>query len=112
MEPQPSSLVVAKDQVIPAQCEGVVMARLESPLGVENGLVDPNLEAHSPEGLYIAWTLVRDYLEVPVRVLNVTRCNQKLMKGFPLVNCEPVTLVTSSNVEQPQVQDTTPKYLT
>jgi hypothetical protein len=51
------------------RCEGVVMARLESPLGVENGLVEPNLEAHPPEGLSIALTLVRDCLEVPVRVL-------------------------------------------
>jgi hypothetical protein len=31
---RPSSLVVAKDKVIPAQCEGILMARLESPLGV------------------------------------------------------------------------------
>jgi hypothetical protein len=30
--PHPSSLVVAKDQVIPAKCEGTLMARLESPL--------------------------------------------------------------------------------
>jgi hypothetical protein len=34
----PSSLVVAKDHMIPAQCEGIVMARMESPLGVDNGL--------------------------------------------------------------------------
>jgi hypothetical protein len=43
--PRPSILVVAKDQVIPAQCEGIVMARLQSHLGVENGLVD---EARRP----------------------------------------------------------------
>jgi hypothetical protein len=29
--PHSSSLVVAKDQVIPTQCKGIVMARLESP---------------------------------------------------------------------------------
>jgi hypothetical protein len=34
--PQPSSLVVANNQEIPAQCEEVVMAQLESPLRVEN----------------------------------------------------------------------------
>jgi hypothetical protein len=34
--------------------QGVVMARLESPLGVESGLVEPSLETHAPEGLYIA----------------------------------------------------------
>jgi hypothetical protein len=27
----PSSLVVAKDQVIPARCEGVIITRVESP---------------------------------------------------------------------------------
>jgi hypothetical protein len=53
------SLVVANDQVIPPQCEGLVMARLESPLGVENGLVEPSSEALPPLGLYIARTLVR-----------------------------------------------------
>jgi hypothetical protein len=31
------NLIVANDQVIPAQSKGAVMARLESPLGVENG---------------------------------------------------------------------------
>jgi hypothetical protein len=40
--PRPSSLIVAKDQVIPAQCEGIVLARLDSPLGVENGLLEPS----------------------------------------------------------------------
>jgi hypothetical protein len=37
---RPSNLVVAKDQVIPAQCEGIVLAKLESPLEVENGPVE------------------------------------------------------------------------
>jgi hypothetical protein len=35
------------------------MAQLESPLGEENGLVEPSVEAHAPEGLYTARTLVR-----------------------------------------------------
>jgi hypothetical protein len=51
---------VAKDHVIPAQCEGIVMARMENPLGVENGLVEPSQQAHPPEGIYIARTLVQD----------------------------------------------------
>jgi hypothetical protein len=29
------------------------MARLESPLGVEDGLVEPSPEFHRPEGLYV-----------------------------------------------------------
>jgi hypothetical protein len=38
---RPSSLVEAKDKVIPAKCEGILMARLESPLGVESDLAEP-----------------------------------------------------------------------
>jgi hypothetical protein len=37
--PRSSSLIV-EEQVIPAECEGTVMARLERPLGIENGLVE------------------------------------------------------------------------
>jgi hypothetical protein len=70
--PRPSSLVVANDHVIPSQCEEIVMARMENPLGVEYGLVEPSLQAHPPEGIYIARTLVQDRQEVPVRVLNAT----------------------------------------
>jgi hypothetical protein len=86
--PQASSLVVVKDQVIPAQCEGIVMARLESPLGVENDLVETNPQAHPPKGIYIARTLVQDCREVPVTVLNTTHRDQKLTKGSPLAYCE------------------------
>jgi hypothetical protein len=81
-QPRPSSLVVTKDQVIPAQCEGIVMARLESPFRVENGLVEPSPEAHLAKALYIGRTLVQDRREVPVRVLNTARRDQ-LMKGSP-----------------------------
>jgi hypothetical protein len=71
---RPSSLVVTKDQVIPTSCEGIIIARLESPLGVENGLAEPSPQAHPAEGIYvyIARTLVQDRQEVPVRVLNAT----------------------------------------
>jgi hypothetical protein len=85
--PRPSSLVVAKDQVIPALCEGIVMARLESPLGVENGLVKPRPQALPPEGIYIAKTLVQARQEVPLRVLNATHRDQKLTKESPLAQC-------------------------
>jgi hypothetical protein len=94
VEPWPSSLVVAKNQVIPTQCEGILMARLESSLGVENGLVEQSPQAHLPEGIYIARTLVQDHWEVPVRVLNAMYRKQKLMRGSPLACCEPVTMVT------------------
>jgi hypothetical protein len=40
--PWPSIPVVANNQVTPEQCEEVVTARLESPIGVENCLVEPS----------------------------------------------------------------------
>jgi hypothetical protein len=107
--PWPSSPVVANDQVIPAQCKRVVMARLESLLGMENGLEELSLEAHFPERLCIARTLVWDSQEVPMGVLNATHHDQKLTKGSSLAHCEPVTLVTPPNVGQLQARDTTPK---
>jgi hypothetical protein len=65
--PRPSSLVVAKDQVIPAKCEGILKARLESSLGVESDLVEQSPKTHPPKGFYIATTLVQNRQEVPVR---------------------------------------------
>jgi hypothetical protein len=73
-------MVVAKDQVIPAQCERIVMARLQSHLGVENERIEPSPQAPPPEGIYIARTLVQDRQEVPVRVLNATHHDQKLTR--------------------------------
>jgi hypothetical protein len=102
--PRPSSLVVAKDHVIPAQCEGIVMDRIKNPLGVENGLVEPSLQAHPPEGIYVARALVQDHQVVPVRVLNATHRYQKLTRGSPLAHCEPVTLVTPPGMGQCQTQ--------
>jgi hypothetical protein len=78
--PRPSSLVVAKDHVIPTQFEGIVIARTQKTLGVEKGLVEP-----SP---------IHFRQEVPVRVLNATHRVQTLMRGSSLAHCEPVTLVT------------------
>jgi hypothetical protein len=45
-----------------------------------------------------------------VRVLNTTRRNQKLTKISSLAHCELVTLVTLPEVEQPQAQDSSPKF--
>jgi hypothetical protein len=76
------------------------------PLGVGNGLVEPNPEAHVPKRLYIARTLVQDQREVPVRVLNATLHDQRLAKGFPVARCEPVALVTQPDAAAPQDQET------
>jgi hypothetical protein len=84
--PWPSRLVVANDLVISAHFEGVVMDRSESPLGVESGRVEPSMEAHPLEGLYIARILVRDRWEVPVGVQNATCHEQSLTKGCPLAH--------------------------
>jgi hypothetical protein len=70
-----------------------------------NGLVNLSPEAHLPEGLFIARTLVQDHREVSVRVLNATYHDQKLTKGSAFANCEPVTLVTlhpMSNNHRPE----------
>jgi hypothetical protein len=76
--PRPFSLVVAK----PAQRGGIIMATLESPLGVENGLVEPSPQAHLLEGIYIARTLVEDRQEVPVS-LEYQPLGPKAYEGIP-----------------------------
>jgi hypothetical protein len=86
------------------------MASLESPLEVENGLVEQSPEAHAPEELYRARTLIQDCWEVAMTVINVICPDQKLTKGSSLAHYEPVMLVNPRNVKQPQIQDTTPKF--
>jgi hypothetical protein len=108
--PCPSSLVMAKDQIIPAQCEGIVMAKLDSPLRVESGLVEPSPQARPPQGIYISRSLVQDRPEVPVRVLNTTHRGQKLARGSPLAHCEPVTLVTPPIWTTARLPRQAPKY--
>jgi hypothetical protein len=95
--------------VIPAQCEGIVMARMQNPLRVEIGLVEPSPQVHPPEGIYIARTLVQDRQEVTVRVLNVTHRDQKLTRGSPLPHCEPVTLEAPPDEGQHQAQNLSSK---
>jgi hypothetical protein len=53
---------ILRDHVIPAQWEGIKKARVQSVL------VEPSPQAHLPEGIYIAWTLVQDRHEMPVRI--------------------------------------------
>jgi hypothetical protein len=57
-----------------------VIARLENPLGVENDLVEPSLQAHPHEGIYIARTLIQVRQEVSVSVLNATHRDKKVMR--------------------------------
>jgi hypothetical protein len=83
-----------------------MVAQFESPLGGENGLGQPSLEAYAPE----ARTLFQDCREVSVRVLNSNRRDQKFKNESRIVHCEPVTMVAPPNVEQPQVQDSALKF--
>jgi hypothetical protein len=81
--PRTFILLVAKDHVIPAQCEGIVLARMESPFGMENDLVEPNPQSHPTEGSYITTILVQDRQEVPVRILNTTH-REQISRDHPL----------------------------
>jgi hypothetical protein len=107
--PRPSILVVAKDRIITTQCERIVMARFQSHLGVESELVEPSPQAPTPEGFYIARTLAQNHQEVPVRVPNATHRELKLTRGTPLAQPEPVTLVTSPDLERQQDQESSSK---
>jgi hypothetical protein len=62
-------LMLGSDEVIPARCEGVVIARLERPLEAANSAVEPSLKSFHLEGLYMAGTLGKVWRTVPVRML-------------------------------------------
>jgi hypothetical protein len=56
---------------------------IQSPLGVENDLVQQSPEPHVPDGHYTARALVRDRREVTVRDMNATCRDQKLTNRSP-----------------------------
>jgi hypothetical protein len=56
--------------MMPAKCEGILMARSESPLEVESSLVEQRLQAHPHAEIDIARTLDRGRREVPLGALN------------------------------------------
>jgi hypothetical protein len=106
--PRPSSSEVCKDQVIPSQCEGIVMARLQSHLGVEKELVEPSPQAPPPDAIYIDRTLAQPRQEGPERVLNATHRDQKLTRT-PLAQTRPVTIVTPPDLVRQQDQESSSK---
>jgi hypothetical protein len=79
------------------------------PLGVGDGLREPRLETHNPEGTYIAMILVQDRREVPVRAMHTTCRDQTLTEGSAMAQCEPVTPVTPLDAAEPKTQDTIPQ---
>jgi len=70
-QPKSARLSLTGDELIPARCERVVMARLEAPVGATNVLVKPSLNC-SQDGVFIARALVRARPRVPVHIMNVT----------------------------------------
>jgi hypothetical protein len=78
-----SSLELVNDKLIPAQCEGVMMARWESPVGVGNIQVELSPDDHPPKVFYIVRGLVRGHQEVPASILTATRPYQA-HERFPL----------------------------
>ena len=81
-------LSLAGDEVIPARCKRVVMARLEAPLGATNVLIEPTQKC-SRDGVFITRTLVRARPRVPVRMVNVTNQDQVLDEGTTIRHGEP-----------------------
>lgn len=74
-------LVVASDQAILAQCEGVLIPWLQSsPEVKKNGLAELSPQTHMPRGLNRVRTLVWNQ-PMPIRVLNGTFQDQTLIKG-------------------------------
>jgi hypothetical protein len=85
---------------MPAKCEGIPMARSESPLEVESSLVKQRLQAHPHADIDIARTSERGRWEVPLRALNAL-----------LTHCEPVTFVTpQGNVTNAGMTQSVEKY--
>jgi hypothetical protein len=56
-QPKSARLSLVGDEVIPARCERVVMARLGAPLGATNILIEPSQRCPR-DGVFIARTLV------------------------------------------------------
>jgi hypothetical protein len=77
---------VANDQVIPAQCDGVVTAWLESLLGVEKW--SSRTESRGPP----AQRTLHNHDPGPGPLGSTCEGT----KGSPLVHCKPVTMVTPS----------------
>jgi hypothetical protein len=80
---------------------------LESPLRAVNVLVEPNLETSG--GVYIARTLVRAQVRVPVRMMNVTDRDKVLSEGTTIGCGEPV--MWAGAPEDSEVQTGQPQEL-
>ena len=100
-QPKSARLSLSGDEVIPARCERVVVARLEAPLGATNLLIEPSQKG-SRIGVFIARTLVRARPRVPVRIMNVTSHNQVLRDGTDIGHGEPAVWAATIDDQKPE----------
>ena len=100
-QPKSARLSLVGDEVIPARCERVVVARLEAPLGATNLLIEPSQKG-SRIGVFIARTLVRARPRVPVRIMNVTSHNQVLRDGTDIGHGEPAVWAATIDYQKPE----------
>jgi len=100
-QPKSARLSLVGDEVIPARCETVVMARLEAPLGATNVLIEPSQKC-SRDGVLIARTLVRARPRVPVRIINVTGQDQVLSDGTTIGHGEPAVWTATIDDQKPE----------
>jgi hypothetical protein len=96
VQPISSRLSLVSDEVIPAQCERVVMASLEAPLGATTILIEPSQKS-SQDGVFIAMTLVRAGPRVPVRIMN-----QVVNEGTTIGHGEPAMWATAIDELEPE----------
>jgi hypothetical protein len=89
------------DEVIPARCERVVMAKLEAPVGATNTIIEPSQNC-SRDGVFIAWALVRARLRVPVRIMNVTNQDQVLSEGTTIGHVESAMWAANTEGQEPE----------
>jgi hypothetical protein len=94
-------LSLAVDELIPARCERVEMARLEAPVGATNFLIEPS-QNYSRDGVFITRALVRAKPRLQVRIINVINQSQVLGKGTAIGHAESAVLSASIEDQEPE----------
>jgi hypothetical protein len=100
-QPKSARLSMVGDEVIPARCERVVMARLETPLGATNILIEQSQKC-SRDGVIIARALVRARPRLPVHIMNVTSHDQVLRDGTTIGHGEPAVWAATTDYQKPE----------
>jgi hypothetical protein len=90
-------LSLVGDEVIPARCERVVMARLGAPLVSTNVLIEPSRKCPQ-DGVHSQNASPR----VPVRVMNVTNQDQVLSEGTPIGHGQPTVWAATFDDQKPE----------